>query len=332
MNYNSSTGTNGSWYKFTIHTATEAVDAIAYMLEEMGFKGIEIQDPMDIDFLMQNKTPASWDLIDEDFVEKVQSEDVQVSCYVSFAAVTTEAQLEHMQLQIAEGLHGIAEFLPIGTGNIEVSIKNEADWANAWKKYYKPFRLGRHIHIVPTWIEEEEDEEGDIRITMDPGMAFGTGTHETTSMCIPLLEDLITGNERVFDIGTGSGILGICASKVGAKTVVCSDLDANAVKVAKENVAMNQVGHNTEVYLGDLLEVPAYKEEKADIVVANIIADVIIGLTPGVRNVLKEDGHFICSGIITERRADVEKALIDNGYTIEKVTVKGSWVAIQSHY
>lgn len=317
-----------NWYQITIHTVSEAVEAISYILGEMGITGVEIQDPRDI--LWQEKDPTAWDFIDEDLLAGMNTEEVQMRCYISFAAIQTESDLETIQLKIAEELKQISAYLPIGTGKMEVSVKNEDDWANAWKKYYKPFRLGHHIHIVPTWIDEDEDLPGDIRITMDPGMAFGSGTHETTSMCITLLEDLIQGGERVFDIGTGSGILGIVAAKVGAGKVVCSDLDANAVLVAKENVEKNQVDDRTEVYMGNLLEVPAYSEAQADIVVANIIADVIIGLAPEVRGVIKDHGHFICSGIIKERRQDVEEALLASGYTIKQVAEKGSWVAILS--
>ena len=317
-----------NWYQITIHTVSEAVEAISYMLGEMGITGVEIQDPRDI--LWQEKDPTAWDFIDEDLLAGMNTEEVQVRCYVSFAAITNESDLETLQLKIAEELKQIAAYLPIGTGRMEVSVKNEDDWANAWKKYYKPFRLGHHIHIVPTWIDEDEDLPGDVRITMDPGMAFGSGTHETTSMCITMLEDLIQGGERVYDIGCGSGILGITAAKVGAGKVICSDLDANAVLVAKENVEMNKVDDRTEVYMGDLLEVPAYLEAQADVVESNIIADGIIGLAPNVRSVIKDHGYFICSGIIKERRQDVEDALNASGYTIKQVMEKGSWVAILS--
>lgn len=317
-----------NWYQITIHTVSEAVEAISYMLEELGFQGVEIMDPRDI--LWQEKDPTSWDYIDEELLAGMNTDEVLVSCYRSFAAVTNETELESLQLTIAERLKQIASFLPIGSGRLEVSVKNEDDWANAWKKYYKPFHLGHHIYIVPTWVEEDAEQEGDIKITMDPGMAFGTGTHETTSMCITMLEELVHAGDTVFDIGCGSGILSITAAKVGAGRVVGSDLDANAVRVAKENVAMNRVGNTTEIYLGDLLEVPVYKQQQADIVVSNIIADVIIGLAPNVRPVIKDGGYFICSGIIRERREDVEKALRDSGYVIQRVMEKGSWVAIVS--
>ena len=257
-------------------------------------------------------------------------EDVTVSSYRSFANITSDHDLEDLTFTIQTRLKDIAQYLPIGAGTIEISVKNEDDWANAWKKYYKPFRLGEHIYIVPTWIEPEDVREDDIRITMDPGMAFGTGTHETTYMCIELLESLIQGGERLYDIGCGSGILGIASALCGADPVVCSDLDGNAVQVAKENVRMNQVEDKVRVFKGNLLEVDAFAEAKADIVVSNIIADVIIMLAPQIPSVLKEGGKYISSGIIRERLDDVKQALTDSGFTIEKVVEKGSWAAVLS--
>ena len=315
-----------NWYQFTIHTVSEAVEAIAYMLEDIGFQGVEIQDPQDI--LSQEKDPTAWDYIDEDLLAGMDPEDVTVSSYRSFANVTSDHDLEDLMFTIQTRLKEIAQYLPIGKGTIEVSVKNEEDWANAWKKYYKPFRLGQHMYIVPTWIEPEDVREDDIRITMDPGMAFGTGTHETTYMCIELLESLIHGGERVYDIGCGSGILGSAAALCGADPVVCSDLDGNAVQVAEENVKMNHVDDKVRVFKGDLLEVDAFAEAKADIVVSNIIADVIIGLAPQIPTVLKEGGYYISSGIIRERLEDVRKALTESGFTIVKVVEKGSWAAI----
>ena len=167
-------------------------------------------------------------------------------------------------------------------------------------------------------------------IHIDPGMAFGTGTHETTSMCMAMLEEQVKPGDTVLDIGCGSGILGIVAAKVGAGRVICSDLDPNAVKVARENVAKNGVSDVTEVYQGDLTEIPAFEGLKADLIVANIIADVIIFLAPKAKGLLKKGGCFITSGIIQERKQDVLDALKDAGYEILEVQDKGSWAAIRS--
>ncbi len=318
-----------NWYQITIHTVSEAVEAVSYMLEQIpGIQGVEITDPGDI--LRQKKEPASWDYIDEDLLAAMNPEEVLVRFYVSFAAVPTETALEALTERVEDGLANIALYLPIGEGRLEVCVKNEDEWANAWKKYYTPFRLGQRIHIVPSWAEADEPVPGEVLIRMDPGMAFGTGTHETTAMCITMLEELIQGGETVYDIGTGSGILAIAAAKLGAGKVVCSDIDADAVRVAKENVAANQVESAVEVLQGDLLKVPSYRKNGADIVVANIIADVIIALAPAVPAVLQPDGWFLSSGIIEDRLGDVEKALTESGYTIVKTEEKGGWAAVLS--
>ena len=165
---------------------------------------------------------------------------------------------------------------------------------------------------------------------IDPGMAFGTGTHETTSMCMAMLEEAVQPGDTVLDIGCGSGILGIVAAKVGAKKVICSDLDPNAVLVAKENVQKNHVEDVTSVFKGDLTDVPAFQDLHADLIVANIIADVIIDLVPEAKGLLKNGGLFITSGIIRERAEDVKNALVEAGYVILKEENKGSWTAFLS--
>ncbi|MCF0135851.1 MAG: 50S ribosomal protein L11 methyltransferase [Lachnospiraceae bacterium] len=315
------------YHKITVHTVTEAVEALSYEFLELGCGGVEIFDPKDI--LNQDKEPTAWDFIDEDLLKDLNRDEVLMRCYFSVEVLPTPAALEDMLLKIRAAMSNISQFLPVGTGVIDTDSVFEEDWMNAWKKYYKPFRLGHHIFVVPSWIEAE-GEEGDIRLNIDPGMAFGTGTHETTSMCMAMLEDHVEAGSTVFDIGCGSGILGIVAAKVGAGKVIGSDLDPNAVLVAKENVEKNDVADKLTIYHGDLTEIDAYKDLKADLIVANIIADVIILLASKIRPSLKENGVFISSGIIKERREDVEEALKANGFDILEVAEKGSWVCIRS--
>lgn len=316
-----------NYHQITVHTVTEAVEAVSYAFTELGAGGVEIFDPKDI--LNQEKDPTSWDYIDEDLLKDLKRDEVLMRCYFSTEVVPTPTALEELLLKIKMALEEISQYLPVGTAQIETKLMAEEEWANAWKKYYQPFHLGHHIFVVPSWVEAE-DEPGDIRISLDPGMAFGTGTHETTSMCMELLEEQVQSGDTVFDIGCGSGILGIVAAKVGAKTVICSDLDPNAVLVAKENVQKNQVEGQVEVYAGDLTQVPAIQNRQADVIVANIIADVIIVLAPQAKKFLKQSGCLIASGIIKERRSDVEKALKEAGYQIQEVKEQGSWVAIRS--
>lgn len=316
-----------NYHQITVHTVTEAVEAISYAFMELGAGGVEIFDPKDI--LEQEKTPESWDYIDEDLLKDLSRDEVLMRCYFSTEVIKDPTALEEMVLKIREALHGIAEYLPIGSGKIETSMTAEEDWMNAWKKYYQPFHLGHHIYVVPSWIEPEPQED-DIVLHIDPGMAFGTGTHETTSMCMAMLEEAVQSGDTVLDIGCGSGILGIVAAKVGAKKVICSDLDPNAVLVAKENVQKNHVEDVTSVFKGDLTDVPAFQDLHADLIVANIIADVIIDLAPKAKGLLKNGGLFITSGIIRERAADVKNALVEVGYVILKEENKGSWTAFLS--
>lgn len=316
------------YHQITVHTVTEAVEALSYAFLEMGCGGVEIFDPKDI--LMQEKEPTAWDFIDEDLLKDLNRDEVLMRCYFSLEVAPTPTHLEDLIFSIQNKMKEISEFLPVGSGRIDTNTVVEEDWMNAWKQYYKPFRLGHHIFVVPSWIEEE-GEPDDIRINIDPGMAFGTGTHETTSLCMAMLEDHVKKGDTVCDIGCGSGILGIVAAKVGAGKVICSDLDANAVVVAKENVEKNGVSDQITVAHGDLTEIKEFDGMKADVIVANIIADVIIFLSEGVGAFMKDQGIFITSGIIKERRRDVEEALVRNGFVIDEVMEKGSWVAIRSH-
>ncbi|MBO6159220.1 MAG: 50S ribosomal protein L11 methyltransferase [Firmicutes bacterium] len=316
-----------NYHQITIHTVSEAVEALSYAFLELGSGGVEIFDPKDI--LMQDKSPLSWDYIDEDLLKDLSRDEVLMRVYFSEEAVPDPAALENLLLKIRQAISNVSEYLPVGSGIVETSLSREDDWMNAWKAYYKPFRLGKHIYVVPSWIEAET-EPGDIRIEMDPGMAFGTGTHETTSMCIERLEEIVRMGDTVLDIGCGSGILGIVAAKCGAGKVIGSDLDVNAVRVAGENVQKNHVSDLVSIVHADLAASEAFKDIQADVIVANIIADVIIDLAPKAVRLLKKGGYFITSGIILERKDDVLNAIKNAGYEVLSVGEKGSWCCILS--
>lgn len=195
-----------------------------------------------------------------------------------------------------------------------------------WKKYFKPFKIGNNIIIKPSWEEYEEQTE-DIIIDIDPGMAFGTGTHETTSLCIEALEEHVKKGDTVFDIGCGSGILSIVGAKLGATNLVAIDLDPACVRISKENIENNDLSDKVDVRHGDLLEV---LEGKADVIVANIIAEAILSISSTVKDYLKDGGIFISSGIILDKRDSVLKSLKDNGFKIEEIKTQGEWVCIIS--
>ena len=215
-----------------------------------------------------------------------------------------------------------------GLGTLALSLQGvkEEDWAENWKQYYKPFRLGEHMVVKPTW-ESWDMQEGDLMIEIDPGMAFGTGTHETTAMCVGLIEKYYQGG-ALLDVGTGSGILAIAAARLGAKGIVAVDIDPDAVRVARENVAHNGLTGAIDVREGDLLQGLSQRFQFA---VANILAPVICMLATPLKAHLLPGGRFVCSGIIAEAEGDVNDALLAAGYQIDEIQHKGDWVAFACH-
>lgn len=304
------------WIQYKLLTTPEAVDAISYQLYELGIKGIEIEDAIPLS--EDDKEKMFVDIVDEPILK-----DENIALIKFYISEQEEEQT--ILNQVKKAIQDVSQFLPIGDGTIERMLTDEKDWAENWKKYFKPFRVDEQIIIKPSWEVLDQVADDDIVIEIDPGMAFGTGTHETTSLCIGLLNKYLKGNELVFDIGCGSGILGIAASKLGATKVICSDIDPNAVTVAIENVTINKVDHNVEVHQGDLLETI---QEKADVVVANILAEVIILLTENIKSVLKHNGIFISSGIILDKVDDVILAIEKQGFHIVEIQKKGEWAAI----
>lgn len=309
-----------NWTEVTIKTTTEAVEAISNILMEERCGGVMIEDPKD--FLFQKKNELDWDYVEEEVFNKSGQDGVLIKTYIPE---------ERNVLELIETVKARIALLPsfgldIGEGSVSLSNVHESDWANEWKKYYKPTKIGKKIVVKPSW-EDYEEQEGDLIIELDPGMAFGTGTHETTSMCIRELENYVDETKTVFDIGCGSGILAIAAAKLGAKEVVGGDLDEVAVKVSKENCEINHVSDQVIVKHGSLFEVV---DSKADVIVANIIADIIKILAKDVSKFLKEDGVFIASGIILAKIDEVCEALEENGFEIVKVERLGEWSAIVS--
>lgn len=308
------------WIEITIKTTTEAVEAITSILYDQGVGGVVIEDPND--FLFQEKDTLAWDYIEEEVFKRNEYEGVIIKAYLS-EEKNILASIEEIKQKIEMlKTYGIN----IGEGSIDLLEVDENDWANSWKAYYKPAKVGDKIVIKPTW-EEYEAKENDIVIELDPGMAFGTGTHETTSMCIRELEKYVKPDSVVFDIGCGSGILSIAAAKLGASNVLGVDLDEVAVKVSKENVDENNVGDTVDIKHGNLMDVVS---DKADIVVANIIADIIKILAKDVQSFLKEDGVFISSGIILDKIEEVKNSLVENKFEIIDVKTQGEWAAIVS--
>ncbi|SHJ75464.1 50S ribosomal protein L11 methyltransferase [Tepidibacter formicigenes] len=307
------------WIEITIKTTTEAVEAVTSILYESEVGGVVIEDPND--FLFQEKDDAAWDYIEENVFD-TGYEGVIIKAYLSEEKnVIAEVEMIREKIKLLPS-YG----LDIGEGSVNITEVNEEDWANSWKQYYKPSKVGEKIVVKPTW-EDYDKRKGEIVIELDPGMAFGTGTHETTTMCIRELEKRVNEEATVFDIGCGSGILSIAAAKLNASKVIGVDLDPVAVKVSKENVVLNKVEDVVEVRHGNLMEVV---KEKSDIVVANIIADIIMILSKDVGKFLNSNGLFISSGIILEKIEDVKAALLENKFEILDVKTMGEWAVIVS--
>lgn len=311
------------WIEVTISTTSEGTDIVSQILYDVGVAGVVIEDPNDI--LSFSSEPGDWDYVDEDLIANLD-EDVLVRGYLG------EDDTLHDKLQyIRERIQGLLEDksdIDIGPGGVELLSVSEEDWAENWKKHFKPRKVGERIVIKPTWEEYLAGHE-ELVIEIDPGMAFGTGTHETTTLCIQMLERYVEPSDTVLDMGCGTGILAIASILLGAERALAVDIDKNAVDIARENSRINNVEDRIHVVHGDLL---ADVEGKFDIVVSNIIADVIIELSHDIDKFMKRDGIFIASGIILDRLDEVRAALKDNGFDeIEHVTL-GEWAIVVSRY
>lgn len=305
------------YIELQVITTTEASDAVSELLYEEGASGVLIEDPNDFNAL--NKDEKSWDYVEEELV-KLLGEDTKVKGYF-LSDEFSEAKLKSIGFRVEK----LEEFgLDKGKGIVTTREVDDEDWANAWKKYYKPVKVGDRVVIKPTW-EEYQAKADEIIVELDPGMAFGTGTHETTIMCIKLLEKYVKSDSTVFDVGCGSGILGITAAKLNAARVLCVDIDEISCKVSRENAEMNKVDDRLEVRRGNLLDVVS---DKADVIIANIIADIIISFSGDAMSCLSKGGIFISSGIIRDRRDEVLTKLKEEGFNVLEVLDMGEWCAI----
>lgn len=306
------------WMQVKVLTTTAGADLVSEILLEAGSEGTMIEDRNDV---FENQRPeGQWDIIDTAIADRI-GEDVKVTGYYPI-----DENRNNVISSIASALGRLRALTPdVDLGKLEMQVQGfeNEDWSESWKKSFRPIRLGEHIVICPGWLEYEKQPDDKV-IEIDPGMAFGTGTHETTGMCAALIEKYVQPGQRVIDIGTGSGILAIVAAHMGAKEVLATDLDAVAVRVAAENAVLNGFGDKIDCRCGDLLDVV---DVSGDVVIANIIADVILMLAKPVRERIVPNGVFICSGIAIDRREDVRRALLENDYEILDEPVKGEWAA-----
>ncbi len=307
------------WSELAIHTTNEAVEPVSNILHEAGASGVVIEDAEDLTKEREYKFGEIYSLNPDDFPK----EGVILKAYLpvnSFLGETVEA----IKLAIT---NLVSYDINIGANIVTISEVNEEEWATAWKKYYHPVKISQRFTIVPTWETYEPVSSDELIIELDPGMAFGTGTHPTTVMSLQALEKTVKPGERIIDVGTGSGVLAIGAALLGASEVHALDLDDIAVTAAKINVKLNKVQDRTTVVQGNLLD--AIKEP-GDVVVANILAEIIISFTDDAFQVVKPGGHYITSGIISAKKNDVKEALEASGFVIEDVMMMEDWVTIIS--
>ena len=308
------------WIRFTLDTHTDAVDMLSYMLDEIGVEGIEIEDHVPLS--EEDKKKMFVDILPD-------PEDNDGTAKVHFYMEPENCNPEKIMMQVQDIFQEVKQFCNIGKGTVSLSETEDKDWINNWKTFFKPFRAADNIVIKPTWETYEKENEDDILIEIDPGIAFGTGSHETTKLCIQALDKYVKKDDSVLDVGCGSGILSIAALKLGAAHATAIDIDEVAVKVAAENMEVNHIpASQYTLYDGDLITNSFLKVKAGtghDIVVANILADVIIPLTGVIRPHLKKGGLYITSGIINTKEEEVREALIANGFEILGVEYMKEW-------
>lgn len=311
------------WIKYTLKTTTQACDLVIDMMTEAGVDGVQIEDNVPI-------SEADKKRMFIDFLP-VLPIDEGVS-FLSFY-LEDDSDEERLLKDIRAGLEELKEFVDIGEGTITKSETEDKDWINNWKEFFKSFTVD-NIVIKPTWEEMKPEYAGKLLIEIDPGIAFGTGMHETTQLCMHQLLKYVKKDTKILDVGCGSGILSIVALKLGAKEAVGVDIDENATIATKENLEVNKIPlEKCKVYTGNILEDEKLGEEigydEYDIVAANILADVLLPLTPIVPKHLKKGGLFITSGIIDTKEEEVKQAILDNGsFEIVEITRQKDWSSI----
>lgn len=305
------------WREYKVYINDEAEDSVSELLMSMGSTGVSVTSRADFENLPEYQLDTLWKL-DE---SKFPKEGIIIKAYFPLETSGSDFNKElHNKLDEFKSFDlGIKSF------KIESSIVQDSDWENKWKKFYSSVSVTRYLTIVPEWETYKKKQEDEQLIIMDPGLAFGTGTHPTTQLSIQALETTMRGNETIIDVGTGSGVLAIASSHLGAKEVFAYDLDEQAVTSAKSNIALNELNSNMIIAANNLLEGVTIT---ADIVVANILANIVIQLIPDAMRVLNAGGYFIASGIIDNQKPEVLEALKKEGFAIKQINQMEDWVVI----
>ena len=309
------------WNKFRLKTTTEAEDLVSSMLMDLGIEGVEIEDKVPL-------TQADKEQMFVDILPQIESDDG--IAYLSFY-LEEDVDKEEMLAKVRNEFEAMRAYANVGEGTIEESQTEDLDWVNNWKQYFHQFYVD-DILIIPSWEEVKPEDEDKMIIHIDPGTAFGTGMHETTQLCIRQLKKHVTKETRILDVGCGSGILGMLALKFGAAYSVGTDLDPCAIDATYENMEVNGITRDQyEVMIGNIIDDKEVQDkvgyDKYDIVVANILADVLVPLTPVILNQLKKGGVYITSGIIDDKEDTVVEAVKAAGLEVLEVTYQGEWVS-----
>jgi len=308
------------WNKYRLKTTTEAEDIISSMLADLGVEGVEIEDKIPL-------TQTEKEQMFADILPEIQADDG-----VAYMNFYLEEEAAGIIEDIRRELTDMAAYVNVGECSIEESQTEDVDWVNNWKQYFRQFYID-DILIIPSWEEVKPEDSGQMVIHIDPGTAFGTGMHETTQLCIRQLKKYVTADTAILDVGCGSGILGMLALKFGAKHAVGTDLDPYAIKATHENMERNGIVKSQyEVMIGNIIDDESILEqagyEQYDIVAANILADVLVPLTPVIIDHLKPGGIYITSGIIEDKEAVVTEAVKKAGLEVLEITYQGEWVSV----
>lgn len=306
-----------NWIEVQIKTTDELEEVVSDILYDVGATGLAIEDPRDISELVQ--TEIAWDFIDPSLI------DLKINQVIIKAYFAEDDDVDNIIQNIKNSIKR-HPMLKEEENKLIINSIDDNDWAESWKKFYKPIKIGKNILIKPTW-EDVDVDENTLLIELDPGMAFGTGTHETTIMCAEALEKYVNSGDLVHDIGCGSGILAVIAAKLGAKKVIGVDLDPICTQVSIENIKINKVEDIVEIRRGNLFEII---KGDANVIVSNIIAEVIEEMTIDLKSYMKDGGIFIASGIIIDKIPQVKNALLENNFTILDIIKRNEWACIIS--
>ena len=310
------------WNKFRLKTTTESEDIVSSMLMDLGIEGIEIEDNIPL-------TQSDKEQMFVDILPEIEADDGVA--YISFYLEEDEDK-EEVLANVKKELEEMRAYTNVGACTIEESQTEDVDWVNNWKQYFHQFYVD-DVLIIPSWEEVKPEDEEKMIIHIDPGTAFGTGMHETTQLCIRQIRKYVTPDTTILDVGCGSGILGMLALKFGAKYSVGTDLDPCAIDATYENMEVNGITKDQyEVMIGNIIDDKEVQDkvgyEKYDIVVANILADVLVPLTPVILHQLKTGGIYITSGIIDAKEETVVEAVKEAGLEVLEVTYQGEWVSV----